>query len=95
MGVANKSVNSTQPRIIDRLSRMGVNAGMANRLQVLSTAEAKATSDMHRIYGNMTRVIHTADSKAVSVDAWDIPVAIAVTTHGAAIMPRTVITIRA
>ncbi len=39
------------------LSSVGVNAGIAKRLQVLRMPPASDTSEMNRMYGNVTRSI--------------------------------------
>ena len=46
----------------DRLSSTGVKAGIAKRLQVLSTPPASATSDMKKMYGKVMRVSCTVSS---------------------------------
>ena len=71
--------------ITHRFSNTGVTAGMANRFHVLSTPAASATSDMKPMYGNITRVITTAESNALS------PEAIIHTSTGAATMPASVV----
>ena len=43
----------------DRLSNTGVNAGTEKRLQVFSTAPAKAVSAMNRMYGKVSLSIAT------------------------------------
>ena len=55
------TANSAMP-MKARLSSTGVNAGIANRLQVLSTPPASATSDMKKMYGKVMRVSSTVSS---------------------------------
>ena len=71
--------------ITARFSKTGVTAGTANRFHVLSTPAASATKDMKPMYGNITRVINTAESKSCS------PEAITHTSTGAPAMPSSVV----
>ena len=80
---------------MDRFSSTGVKAGTAKRRQVFSTPDAKAISDMHRMYGNITRVIQTAAPNSASRAAPRSPLAMADTTQGAATMPTSVTSISA
>src|SRR5690625_7750366 len=77
-----------------RLSSMGVKAGMAKRLQVLSTPLAKATNDMHRMYGNIARVIQIAAENSAWRSAARMPLAIKLTTQGVAMTPIRVTSIK-
>src|SRR5690606_36355570 len=95
MGGEKRSTSQIAEAIMARFSSTGVMAGTATRRQVLSTPEAKATSDMQTMYGNIARVIQTAELKSSARAASRMPVAMMVTTHGAAIMPSRVITMRA
>ena len=71
--------------ITARFNSTGVTAGMAKRFQVLSTPAASDTSDMKPMYGNITRVITTAESNACR------PEAIIHTSTGAATTPASVV----
>lgn len=45
----------------DRFSSTGVKAGIPNCRHVLRMPEASATSDTSPMYGNITRVMNTAE----------------------------------
>src|SRR5699024_10022453 len=93
MGGSKYSSNHKLAAIMAKLSNMGVKAGMAKRLQGLSTPLAKATNDMHRMYGNIARVIHMAAENSAWRSAARIPLAIRLTTQGVAMTPTRVISI--
>ena len=65
-GTSMRGASHRQAAIMDRFSSTGVKAGTAKRRQVFSTPDAKAISDMHRMYGNITRVIQTAAPNSAS-----------------------------
>src|SRR5699024_9469687 len=94
MGGSKYSSNHKLAAIIARLSSMGVKAGMAKRLQVLSTPLAKATNDMHRMYGNIARVIQIAAKNAPWRSEARMPLAIKLTTQGVARSPIRVTSIK-
>jgi hypothetical protein len=74
----------------ERLSRTGVKAGRAKRLQLLSRPPASATSDMKRMYGKVIRVSATVSSNFSASAAK--PGAAIQTNTGAAAMPIAVMT---
>ncbi len=90
-----RGASQMQAPIMDRFSSTGVKAGTAKRRHVLSTPDAKAISDMQRMYGNIIRVIQTAAPNSVSRAAPRRPLAMADTTQGAATMPISVTSIKA
>ena len=94
-GTSMRGASHRQAAIMDRFSSTGVKAGTAKRRQVFSTPDAKAISDMHRMYGNITRVIQTAAPNSASRAAPRSPLAMADTTQGAATMPTSVTSISA
>src|SRR3546814_14637344 len=88
MGRSMRGASHRQAAIMDRFSSMGVKAGTAKRRQVFSTPEANATSDMHRMYGNIIRVIQTAAPNSAPRESPRRPLALAVPTQAAARRPR-------
>jgi len=54
-GGSKRSAKNAAATMNETLSSTGVNAGTANRLQVLSTPAASATSEMNRMYGKVMR----------------------------------------
>ena len=70
-----------------RLSNAGVTAGTAKCFQVLSSPALSATSEINPAYGNISRVIHTAASKASGCS----PEAVSQTRNGASSTPSRLI----
>ncbi len=85
MGGCTCGAASTVSAIIDTFSSTGVTAGTAKRPNMFSAPAAHATSDMHRMYGNIHRVSSVARSNTGGV--FKKPLAISTTRAGAATTP--------
>ena len=85
MGGCTCGAASTVSAIIDTFSSTGVTAGTAKRPNVFSAPAAHATSDMHRMYGNIQRVSNVAKPNTAGV--FRKPLAINTTRAGAVTTP--------
>src|SRR5215510_4957628 len=82
---ANHGAPHSVAAITHRLSSTGVAAGTAKRRHVFRMPAASDTIEISAMYGNITRVIHTASSKRGR------PEATSQTTAGAAATPTTTV----